>query len=82
MIRFCISAPTHAWPTSDGALVCVRARAHQQSEREGSSLLLAGLNFGLCCALDSLSLALDLLCHLTGHLRRLLDDFVLLKYIV
>ena len=65
-----------------GLLAMGRRSAHghadQQSEREGSSLLLAGLDLGLSCALDSLSLALDLLCHLTGHLCRLLDDFVLL----
>ena len=44
-----------------------------------SLLLLAGLDLGLGCALDSLSLALELLGKLTRLLLDSLDNFVLLK---
>lgn len=46
-----------------------------------SLLLLASLDLGLSCALDSLSLALELLGELARLLLLLLDDFILLKYI-
>ena len=65
-------------------MVCLqRVSVHREQfgGRIGSSLLLAGLDLGLSCALDSLSLALDLLCELARLLLDPLDNFVLLKYI-